>query len=312
MKVNFFQALGWKSLFLLLPLGLGGFCRAEDSPVPPSVNQSQDIPHYVYWQGAASEARKPYEAELITLLMKVSEEKYGAATLEVSQRLMSTPRAIKILREGKDMQVMTAPFMFSFIEDEALIVLPHMILNNLLGYRQLIVRKQDLSAFSAIDDVKEFWKRAAGQGSGWGDVTVYNFNDIRVVEAPTFEGLFPMLQYKRFDYLPLGISEARQTYEVENLKASGFSLVENLIIFYPWPVQIMVSRSHSTLAERLDYGMQVAKKSGEYEALFNKHFHQVITEFNRAEVKIIKLKTPRIDASMALPPILFDKSQILN
>lgn len=270
-----------------------------------------DFPTVIYWQGAASEARKPYEAELIQLLFRLSEEKYGRVSLKTSVRVMSTERAIKKLRTG-EIHLITAPFMFGHIDEDAVIVLPYMIIKNLLGYRQLIVRKGDVDKFDSMPDRAGFNSLIAGQGAGWGDVQVYEFNGLKVTQASKFDALFPMLQFERFDYLPLGLGEAGETFKSEKLHLRGLDMVDKLIVFYPWPVNIMVSRSYPKIAERLDYGMQKALANGEYDALFDKYFKSTIEHFNGDDVKIIHLKTPNLNSTMDLPPILLDKASVLK
>ncbi|VUD47656.1 hypothetical protein TDB9533_01071 [Thalassocella blandensis] len=292
----------FNALWVLYWGGMSIFATAD--PV------SSDFPTIVYWQGAASEARQRYEAELIQMLFKLSEEKYGRVSLKTSVRVMSTERAIKKLRSG-EMHLMTAPFMFGYNDEDAVIVLPYMIAKNMLGYRQLIVREEEVAKFNALNDRKSFNQLIAGQGTGWGDIQVYEYNGLKVTQASKFEALFPMLQFGRFDYLPLGLNEASETFKSEKLYLRGLQMVDKLIVFYPWPVNIMVSRAHPKIAERMDFAMQKALANGDYDALFDKYFKSTIEQFNGDEVKIIKLKTPRLDETTSLPPILLDQATII-
>lgn len=266
----------------------------------------------VYWQGAASDARKPYEAELIKLLIRLSEPKFGAVTLTVSQRPMTTERALSIIHEGRNMHVLTAPHYFGEQHADAVNVLPYNVMDNLLGYRQLIVRQADLAKIKSISTFEQFKPLVAGQGSGWADIEVYHANALRVTQANNFDVLFPMLKAERFDYLALGLGEASSTYNRKHLDDQGLVMVDGLLIFYPWPVHIMVSQAHPQLTQRFEYGMQQALSNGEFQALFDKHFAEIIRQYNRDDVNIIVLNTPGLEASGHTAPTLLPKAKILQ
>ena len=265
---------------------------------------------YVYWQGEASEGRKPFESELMRLIFHLSEEKYGPARLEISQWKISSKRSIQLMREGEKLHIQNAPFLLQEMDREAIVALPTPILNNLLGYRQLIIRKSDQNAFAQISNFESFLKMEAGQGRGWADLLVYRANGIPVLEAPSFNGMFPMLLGKRFDYIPLGVSEARET--LEHRSSNELTIAEDLIIFYPWPVHILVSKKHPDLISRIQYGLAKAQTNGEYDILFNKHFGHIIERIENTEAKVILLNTPNLQEDVPTIPTLIQNPKYLN
>lgn len=266
---------------------------------------------YTYWYGNGSVARRKYETELIALAFNLSEEKFGKASFEVSDLDMSLRRMMKNMKEGKHIHFMASPYLNKYIDEQAVIVLPHLLFNNLLGYRQLIVRQQDFETFTSIDSRDEFQHKIVGQVVGWGDIEVFKHNEINVLEAPRFSALFTMLEYNRFDYISLGISESKKTFETEGLANHDFKLLSNLVVFYPWPVHIMVSAKYPELAERLNYGMSKAIDNGSYLEHFNKYYATLLQEFNRPEVKLIKLETPLLTRQMKELPLILDKATLL-
>ncbi|VUD47651.1 hypothetical protein TDB9533_01070 [Thalassocella blandensis] len=275
-------------------------------------NASSKTVVYNYWYGNGSFARRAYETELIQLLFDLSEDKYGKAEFIVTGRDMSRKRMMKNLKEGKHIQFMVSPYLNKYMDEEAVIVLPYLIFNNLLGYRQLIVNNRDAEKFSSISSKKAFQEKTVGQVVGWGDIDVYKHNKINVLEAPRFSALFSMLEYNRFDYISLGISESKKTYDDEGLAKMNFTLLEDVIVFYPWPVHIMVSVQYPELAERLTYGMKKALDNGMYHKHFNKHYQNVLLKFNRPEVKLIQLETPMLTKKLTDLPVILNKATVLH
>ncbi len=276
--------------------------------------ENSATPSYIYWHGSGSDARKPYEVDLIRMLLVLSEDKFGKANITVSAREMSNKRMLKNLKHGDGVHVMFSPaYTYNQSEDkESVIVLPHRVMKNLLGYRQLIVRNEDVAEYSSIESGEAFKRKLVGLVAWWGDVDVMKHNNVDVVEAPRFKGLFTMLKFKRFDYISLGAIEARATFNAEELDKQNFTLLNDLILYYPWPVQIMVSKTTPELAERLDYGMQKAKASGQFDALFSQYFNHALDVFNIPDTKIIIFKTPLLPALADDGPDLLSKGQILQ
>lgn len=254
-------------------------------------------PVYTYWHGRGSEARKPFEAKLLQMLFKLSEERYGKATFVMGGRDMSRMRMIKSLRRGDELDFMISPFINRFLDQDAAIVLPYPVLNNFLGYRQVVVRKRDLEKFRALDSHEEFKHLIVGQLHGWADVAVFEHNKIDVVTAPRFDTLFSMLHHDRFDYISLGITEIEKTLQSFKSEGEELVIVDNLVLYYPWPVHLMVSVKRPELAERLDYAMQKALSSGAYKKLFESHFQQITARVNRPEVRLIELATPKLETT---------------
>lgn len=256
----------------------------------PSLSEQDRSQHVVYWVGAVSQGRIGFETELINLLLQSTEEKYGPYTLELSYDNMTPMRAHAKLKHGHDLDLHTAPVLdWTAAEDSALMVQPN-ILQNLLGYRRLIVRSGE-DRINADNFVSLAKTLRVGQGAGWPDAEVYTHNNLPVTIGPNYENLFPMLTRNRFDYLPLGISESDQA--LINRKASGlFKQVDNLVLSYPMPVYIMVSKARPKLFERFQYGMDQAIANGSYKQLFDLYFAHVVNALNTPATTVIQLDSP--------------------
>ncbi|VUD69321.1 hypothetical protein TDB9533_04688 [Thalassocella blandensis] len=282
---------------------------------PFTLSETDQVPTYVYWQGEASEARKPFELALMKRIFEQSESKFGPAHLEVSQWKISTARSIQMMKEGERLHIQNAPYLLHELDKNAVTVLPTPILRNILGYRQIIIKQHYAEEFNAITSFNQFAAKAAGQGRGWADNNVYRANGIEVIEAPSFLGMFPMLNRDRFDYIPLGISEAGDSLELDQVKHFDFVLAKDLIVFYPWPIHILVSNRHPELARRIQYGFEKIQQNGMYDEMFNEHFGSLLAKLKRAEsanIRVIVLTTPNLPAQIPTTPNLIPNAQFLK
>jgi hypothetical protein len=266
---------------------------------------------FVYWRGAMGDGRKPYETDLIRLLIEASEDKYGPAKLDLSEQPMSGTRGRFQLKSGRGIDIITAPLLYDWEPNDTSIVLEHDVAQNILGYRRLVIRNSDRKKFATIESIDQLKRMTLGQGQQWRDSRVYSHASMPMVHSSTLANLFPMLQRKRYDYLPIGVNEV-EAYLAE-YEGQGFDLVvaENIILFYAWPVRIFISESNPALAQRLDYGWQVAQKNGDIDALFNHHFSSLISAFNTPDTRLFILENPYISIKENAQPSLLDKARVV-
>lgn len=277
-----------------------------------SASAGEEIPRYVFWQGEASDARKPFEIALMKAIFAESEIQFGPAEFEVSEWRISTSRAVQLMKEGERVHIQIAPYLLHKLNQQAVTILPTPVLRNILGYRQLIVNPENKKDFAEIESRGDFATKVAGQGRGWADNHVYRFNNIEVVEAPSFDGMFPMLDRHRFDYIPLGVSEAGNTIKQDSLIQYQFELVPNFIVFYPWPVNILVSIKHPDLSARIQFGLDEVIRKGTYDKLFKEHFGSLLKKLEMKNVKVIVLRTPDLPANVPTEPVFIPKANILH
>lgn len=226
---------------------------------------------------------------------------------------MSPIRGREKLKLGHEVHFHSAPILYREFDQDISFILPFNILNNLLGYRQAIIRKSDSKLFEVAAKSPALIKAmTAGQGRYWPDVRVYQHNGFNVMEADRYESLFPMLHLKRYDYLPLGIGEVRGAISGRREQEFELTLADDLVLFYPWPVYIMVSKTRPELAERLTYGYEQALKSGAYQALFDQHFKSLIDRYNHPSTHLMLLENPMLSPEQHAPPILLDRATVVQ
>lgn len=170
----------------------------------------------------------------------------------------------------------------------------------ILGYRVLLIRKQDREKFAAVRDINDLRKFTVGQGHTWNDLGVYRANGIKVVTGNDYESLFAMLMEGRFDYFSRGINEALAELEARKFKYPDMMLEENLLLYYPWPKFFYFNKKDKKLADRIEKGMNIMLHDGTFENLFRKFNQKHIDAVNFKHRRLIKLDNPLLPPSVPL------------
>jgi hypothetical protein len=112
---------------------------------------------YRYWDLGASSKRDNYQRKLLELALEKSSVIYGSyAIIKVNGQFTSV-RATREVSRGEIINIEASPYKPVAIpgtpySDVNLITIDKPILKNLLGYRQLVVRKDKLNEFYNISE----------------------------------------------------------------------------------------------------------------------------------------------------------------
>lgn len=139
----------------------------------------------------------------------------------------------------------------------------------LLGYRISLIHqnlKRDFAAVRTLPDLRRF---RAGQGLGWSNNVIMQTAGIPVVIGPTLKSLFPMLEAKRFDYLPLGLNEVYGFANQYRRTAPSMAVDEHLLLVYRFARMFYVRTGNEALREALLHGLQQAFADGSFQKLLN-------------------------------------------
>jgi len=243
---------------------------------------------------SGNDPRHEYFVKLLTLALEKTESKLSQPQLKASSNNMQQGRAIRQLALGRKIDVIWA--VTSKSREQQLLPIRLPLLKGLLGFRVLLIRKQDQHKFTinTLEDLQQF---KAGQGHDWPDTTILRANNLKVATATTYDGLFSMLKAGRFDYFPRGVSEAWR--ELATLAAAELMIEQHTLIYYPSPVYFFVNLTNTKLAERIATGLALAIADDSFEQLFS-HYHlnnELFTNGKLSERNIIQLHNP------LLPPL---------
>jgi hypothetical protein len=285
--------MGKYILACLLIFSLGSY--AETSP--------RDYT-YRYWDLGASKKRDEYQFMLLRLALEKTTPSYGKYKLIKNDEKYTSMRSTRELERGISVNVTAFPMPVLGIKDHgystAPITIKKPLLHGLLGYRKLVIRRSDLSKFEKISSTAELQHLAAGQGRDWEDINVYRYNHFKVVDNADYFNLFAMLAAGRFDYIPLSVIEIDDIMTSFPKYANDFTVVPNLIIYYPFPVLFNISGHQPELAERLSKGLDLVSEDGSLDQLFQKYFSDELQKIKADNLKAIILTSPSIPESLGL------------
>ena len=216
---------------------------------------------------SATDLRNNYYIDMLCLALNKTSDIDGSATLIMADKTMHQNRAIEQLKQNKDIDVVWT--MTSTERETELQAVRIPLLKGLLGYRIFIIRSGEETRFADIQTLDDLKLLTAGQGAEWPDIKILRANGIKVVTGIKYDGLFGMLQHKRFDYFPRGVNEAWA--EVKAHPDKNLVVEKTLLLQYPAPIYFFVNKQNKELADRLERGLRIAIKDGSFAQLFKNH-----------------------------------------
>jgi hypothetical protein len=268
------------------------------------VRAAAPVMAYRYWDWDRTPRRNDYQVAALTLALEKTTAAYGPFSVTRVTDPMSTARVHREAHTGQLLNVHTGPWRDVAADppNQRNILIDVPIMSGLLGYRALVVRKESLAEFKAIQDAAQLKRRVAGTGRGWVDATIFRHNGYRVEDSGNVDTLVDMLVHKRFDYLPLSVIEAGSMLTPE------LAIVPDLVLYYPLPTLFYVSVSEPRLAMRLEKGMVMAKRDGSLDELTARHFQKEIKQLKSSTTRCLVLANPTLPKAYAAePPTLLRK-----
>jgi len=230
-----------------------------------------------------------YYDALIKLVLDLSVEAYGPYVLIEERRAMSPQRAVLGLKRGEWHSLVNTDLSPHFRKQNEIDIFTRPYLQNLMGLRRSIIRKQDTNRFSGIDRLEDLQKLSAGQGAYWTEVEIYRQSGINVISAEHYSNLVPMLKNGRFDFLPLSVLEVDDAMADISQTQTSLTITNSFYIYYPLPVQIVVGKANNSIWQRYQYGINKGFTSGAIPTLFDLHFPQAKNLTLRKDTPIIYL-----------------------
>lgn len=260
---------------------VANFCAAE----PPTQRQ-----YLVEIPSVAGLDERDYFPRLLRLVLEASKAPDETIVIRFSGVTASQARWIAEVQKSQSNRVI---WTVTSKEREAVlrpIRVP--LFKGLLGYRQLVIRREDAAIFNALHSKAELAQLVAGQGSHWPDTDILKANQMPVIEGMTKENLYKMLVAKRFDYFPRGITEIAE--ETELIRKNNLMVAPHLLMFYPQPMYFFVNNQNTELARRLEEGIKLLVSNGEFDRLLEDfpNAQQALRELQRRDWSLIRLENP--------------------
>jgi hypothetical protein len=168
----------------------------------------------------------------------------------------------------------------------------------LMGWRLLLVRRNDLSRWERLKGLSGLRQLLAGQGHDWPDTEILRANGLKVATSSSYDSLFRMLANGRFDYLPRAIMEVDA--ELTDNRHPQLAIAPNLMLHYPAASYLFVSPRRPDLARQLSSGLERAVAEGSLQRLHQEHFGAALRAHPVTPARVIHLHNPLLPAETPL------------
>jgi len=255
-----------------------------------------------FWDWGRTPSRDAFQYAALKLVLDKTTSGFGPYQLTRVRGDFSTLRVRREVSEGVHLNVQAGPWRPLDPNDplDQRIPVNVPLMDGLLGYRFLLIRREDLPKFQAITSAAQLKAMTAGQGRGWTEVDLYRRNGYRVMDSADIKTLIPMLAEKRFDYFPMSVVEIDSALALYPALSSRLMVAPNLMISYPFPTIFYVSARHPTLARRLATGLVIAQKDGSLDELLHRHFHKELSAM-AAVTRHFSIPSPDVPARLLRP-----------
>lgn len=207
-----------------------------------------------------------YYQQLLKLALDKSKEKYGDYTLTYFKEAPTFSRLKHMVMKGKDADIIWASVTPE--REKQMRLIPIDILKGYNNYRLLLISKHNQDAFKDIKNLTDLKKLTAGNGNNWTDTRILKGNGINVVTGVHFHYLIEMLLAKRFDYISRGLHEIHTDMKMFNKKID-LAIDQNIVLKYKYPItySFFVTNTNQILAERVQFGLELAIADGSFSQL---------------------------------------------
>jgi hypothetical protein len=254
----------------------------------------------------ASDPRYNDLIEILHTALEKTVPEYGPYQLGPSKLEMNEARYLRELHDGNSINIIWSSTSFEKERDYLPLRIP--LRKGLLGYRVAFTSATNQAKIDKVKTIDDLRKLTMGQGTGWGDVRLYQDNGIDVVTTK-YENLFRMVAQSRFDLFPRGIGEVFNEFEVYGKQVPGLQIENNLLFYYPWPYYFFFKKNDNALYERVEKGIRKMMADGSFDAIFRKYNDKAIRQARLKERRLIKLEnrflpkeTPLNDAGLWFDP----------
>lgn len=262
---------------LLLAAALSILC--SDAGAAEAMRVRRSVP------GQLNSSEQLYQGEVLELLLEKSKAKYGPYRLErMVTRGMTQSRVFRELQAGR-LDVTTS--MTDETREDMAIPLRYCLYRGLLGVRIGMGLPATVEALDKIQTREELNQIELGQVFDWPDYTVQHDAGLKVTRLSDFNAGVKRVQEGSLPLMPLGIVEVAPI-----AKARGLATISSWAIAYPTAYYIFVSKNRPELAERLQYGFELALKDKSFDALFNKRIGSQLTAAGLDKRRMFYLPNP--------------------
>lgn len=240
--------------------------------------------------------RHEYPLALLAHFLALTEEEFGPCEL-VEMGALSQKREIAWLKDN-ELDVSWLPAITAL--NESLLYVPVPIRKGLLGWRVLLIHKDNVDAFKNVNSLADLQAFNAGFGAAWGDLPVMQHNLETVTTSAGYESLFEMLDYKRFDFLSRSFSEAFDEVYARAEQQPNIVIEPRIALRYPEAHFFYFSNQSGHIKKRIEEGFKKSIQEGSFNIIFYGYYGEYIDKVRMFDRLILDLDNPFIPSNVPL------------
>ncbi|HEY8938590.1 MAG TPA: diguanylate cyclase [Cellvibrio sp.] len=236
----------------------------------------------------ASDSNGRYAMQMLNLALSKIDMQYE---IVADKSVISQSRNIELVSSGQSDLLWAAT---NQQMEDTLLPIRIPLYKGLLGHRIFIIRKDDQAKFDQINTIEDLRRFTFGQGRTWADTEILRSNNLTVVTANKYHGLFYMLDGSRFDAFPRGVQEPWQ--ELEDNATLPLAVEKKIMLIYRMPFYFFTTKNNKKLAADIELGLNRAVADGSFDRVFfnDPMIRSVIEKANLPERKIFRLNNPAL------------------
>lgn len=275
--------LGIFSGLLLVSSALAGAAQQHNTAVEASAKDKVRTVIYGSPLLSAEQTAQMYPFKLLQAALKASGGNYQ---LKPANLDMVQGRVLKEIELGN---VDVYWSMTSVEREKQLLPVRIPLDKGLNGWRLLLLAADQADIAEGVHSLKGLRRLSFLQGHDWPDTEILRFNQLKVLTAPHPQQLFDMLARHRASAFPRSVIEIEQEQQHNR---QGFVVESELVIHYPSAVYFFLNKTELQLAADLERGLQILRKNGQFDLLFQQRYGAAIKKARLDQRRIIELKNP--------------------
>lgn len=246
---------------------------------------------------------KAYQMSVIEEALIQSQDKYGAYQFIAKVADLSSKRSFQELNKAEQDFINLRVGITSREREENSIPIRIPLRKGLLSYKLLVVNKKNIKIFQDTKNLNMLKRFTLGIVYDWVTTDILHKNNFKIIDVPSYDGLFRMLSVSRYDYTVLGVNEAFPI--LASLKKQNLSLTvaPSIALYINTPSYIFVSKNNPRLAERITWGLEKMIKNGRFDELFYQFHQEYLDKVNLKERTIITIPNPNLNDLLVQPPL---------
>lgn len=243
--------------------------------------------------GPNNALERNFKSEVIQLLLEKSRAKYGAYRIEVING--STMTQGRVFRELQAGHVDVTTSMTDESREQMAIPIRYCLYKGLLGVRIGMGTQATVDKLEHIQSREELNRIPLGLVFDWPDYSIQKDAGLAVERLQDFDSGVFRLQKETLSLMPLGVVEVAPI-----ARKRGLATISSWAIAYPTAYYIFVSKTRPELAERLQFGFEVALKDHSFDALFAKHIGTQLASAGLEKRRMFHIPNPYLPKATPL------------